>query len=128
MKDSYSDIGLAQALAPAVVSATATSSEIDLQGFNSATVLVNTGAIVGSGDFTVSLEESDTTTGGDFTAVAAGDLIGEFPASLAAASTYKVGYRGTKRYIRTVTTNNSGTSIGAGIVVMLGHPNDAPVA
>lgn len=128
MKDLYSKVGLVQALAPAVVSATATSAAIDLQGFNSAMVAINTGAIVSSGDFTVSLEESDTTTGGDFTAVAAADMLGTFPESLEADSVYKVGYVGTKRYVRTVTTKNSGTSVAAGIMVVRGHPSDAPVA
>jgi len=128
MKDLYSGLGLIQALAPAVVAATATATAIDLQGFNSALVVVNTGAIAGSGDYTTKLQESDTTTGGDFEDVAEGDLIGSFPASLEADSVVKVGYRGTKRYIRTVTTKNSGTSIAAGIVVVKGDPADAPVA
>lgn len=128
MKDLHSGLGVIQALAPAVVAATATATAIDLQGFNSALVVVNTGAIAGSGDYTTKLQESDTTTGGDFTDVAEGDLIGSFPASLEADSVVKVGYRGTKRYIRTVTTKNSGTSIAAGIVVVKGDPADAPVA
>ena len=128
MKDLYSGLGVIQALAPAVVAATSTATAIDLQGFNSALVVVNTGAIAGSGDFTTKLQESDTTTGGDFEDVADADLIGAFPASLEADSVVKVGYRGTKRYIRTVTTKNSGTSIAAGIVVVKGDPADAPVA
>ena len=128
MKDLVSKLGAVQALAPAVVIATATADPIDLQGFNSAMVLINTGAIAGAGDYTVSLEESDTTTGGDFTAVAAANLSGSFPASLAANSVYKVGYKGTKRYVRTVTTKNSGTSIAAGIVVVKVAPADAQVA
>lgn len=127
MKDLHSKIGLVQALAPAVVAATATSSPIDLQGFNSALVAINTGTIAGSGDFTTKMQESDTTTSGDFADVAAADLQGEFPASLEADSVYKVGYVGTKRYIRTVTTKNSGTSVAAGIMVVRGHASDAPV-
>jgi hypothetical protein len=128
MKDLVSKIGLVQALAPAVLAATATAVAIDLQGFNAAMVVINTGAVVGSGDYTTKMQESDTTTSGDFTDVAARDLNGNFPASLEADSIYKVGYNGTKRYIRTVTTKNSGTSIAAGIVVAMGHPSNAPVA
>ena len=128
MKDIYSGLGIVQALAPAVVTATATSAEIDLQGFNSAMVAINTGAIAAAGDFTTKLQESDTTTSGDFVDVAAADLLGVFPASLAADSVYKVGYVGNKRYLRTVTTKNSGTSVAAGIVIVLGHASDAPVA
>lgn len=128
MRELYNNIGLVQATIPAVLAATDTSAAIDLAGFDSATVLITTGAIVSSGNFTTKLQESDTTTSGDFTDVAAGDLVGSFPASLAADSLYKVGYSGTKRYVRTVTTKNSGTSIIAGVFVAKGHPLTGPVA
>lgn len=128
MRELINDIKLVQALAPAVQAATATSAAIDLAGYDSAAILINTGAIASAGDFTTKLQESDTTTSGDFTDVAAANLVGAFPASLAADSVYKVGYSGTKRYIRTVTTKNGGTSIAAGIVAVLGHPLTGPVA
>lgn len=128
MRELYNDIGLVSATIPAVLSATTTSAAIDLAGFDSATVLINTGAIASAGDFTAKLQESDTTTSGDFTDVAAGNLVGSFPASLAADSLYKVGYSGTKRYVRTVATKNSGTSIIAGIFIAKGHPLTGPVA
>ncbi len=86
MKDTYSDLGIVSATVPQVLSATDTSSAIDLQGFHSALVVINTGAIASAGDFTTKLQESDTTTSGDFTDVAAADLLGSFPASLAASS------------------------------------------
>ncbi len=69
-------------------------------------------------DFTAKLQEADTSTPGDFTDVASGDLLGSFPASLAAAAVTKVGYRGHKRYVRTVITEHSGTSIAAGAVII----------
>ncbi|EPX85379.1 hypothetical protein [Salipiger mucosus] len=128
MRDIASNIGPVQAVAPQVLSATNTSAAIDLLGFNAAAVVVNTGAIVSSGDFTAKLQESDTTTSGDFTDVAAEHLVGSFPASLAADSVVKVGYIGHKRYVRTVITQNSGTSIAAGAVIVKGHPADAPVS
>jgi len=128
MRDQAHHLGPVQAVAPAVLSATNTSNPLDLLGFESATVIINTGAIVSSGDFTAKLQESDTTTGADFTDVAAEDLIGTFPASLEAASVVKVGYIGSKRYLRTVLTKNSGTSIAAGVVLVKGHPADMPVA
>lgn len=128
MKDGISGIGLAAALAPADYAATTKGSAIDLQGFNSATLVVNSGAITGAGLYDVKMQESDTTTDGDFTDVAAGDLLGVLPAALAATSVYKQGYKGAKRYIRVVITKQSGTSIVAGAVVVRGHPYDAPVA
>lgn len=127
MRDLVSNIGVAQVVAPAVLAATTTSDPIDLAGFDSAAIVINTGAIAGSGDFTAKLQESDTTTSGDFTDVVAGDLLGSFPASLAAADVLKVGYRGHKRYLRAVLTKNSGTSIAAGVVIVKGHARDRPV-
>ncbi len=128
MRDLANNLGLVQAVAPAVLTATNTSAAIDLLGFNSAMVAINTGAIVASGNFTPKLQESDTTTSGDFTDVVAAELVGTFPAALAAASVVKVGYIGKRRYIRTVITLNSGTSIAAGAVIIKGDAANKPVA
>lgn len=128
MRDLANNVAAVQAVAPAVLAATNTSAAIDLQGFESAAVIINTGAIVSAGDFTAKLQESDTTTGGDFTDVVAANLVGSFPASLVADSVVKVGYVGSKRYLRTVITQNSGTSIAAGAVILKGDAHSRPVA
>lgn len=129
MRDLVNSIEPAVAVVPQVLSATNTSSEIDLRGYASAVLVLATGAIVSSGDFTAKLQESDTTTGGDFTDVAAADLQGDtLPAALAASTVYKQGYIGNKRYLRTVITKNSGTSIAASAVIERGHPSRAPIA
>lgn len=128
MKDGISGLGLVASLAPAVVTATTKGSHADLQGFNSATLIINTGAIAGDGLFVVTIQESDTTTDGDFTDVDVTDLLGTLPAELEASTVYKQGYKGSKRYVRAVITKTSGTSIAAGAMFALGHPHDAPVA
>lgn len=128
MKDAISNIGVVSTLVPAVVAATTKGTAVDLQGFNSATLIINTGAIDAAGLYGIKLQESDTTTDGDFTDVADSNLLGTLPAGLAAGSVYKQGYKGTKRYLRAVITKQSGTSIAAGAVILRGHPNDAPVA
>lgn len=130
MKDGISNLALVATVAPAVQTATVKGTAVDLQGYGSATAIINTGAIAGSGKFTATLQESDTTTDGDFADVAAADLLGDaFPsAGLAATTVYKQGYIGTKRYLRVVLTLVSGTSIAAGAVIALGHPASAPVA
>lgn len=127
MRDLVSKIGVVSAVAPAVLAATNTSAAIDLLGFNSATLVIMTGAIVGAGDFTAKLQESSTTTAGDFTDVVAGDLLGVLPASLAADAVVKIGYRGHKRYIRSVITKNSGTSVAASAVVVKSDATKRPV-
>ena len=127
MKDIRSGLAATVAVVPQVLAATNTSSAIDLQGYGAALLVIATGAIVSAGDYTAKLQESDTTTGGDFTDVAAADLLGSFSTTLAENSVERIGYVGSKRYLRTIITKNSGTSIAASAVVMLGHPSDAPV-
>lgn len=117
--DLKSNIAAVLALSPAVHAATkADSPVIDLQGAGGATVIVNTGAIAGAGDYTVSLRHGDAADLSGDAAAAGDDLIGAFPATLAADSSYAVGYRGNKRYVRVVITKNGGTSIAAGAVVV----------
>lgn len=119
--DLASNVSVALALAPEVHAATkADAPIIDLQGCAAAAVVINTGAIVTGGDFTISLRHGDASDLTGDAAATADDLIGEFPASLAAASSYCVGYRGGKRYVRVVITKNAGTSIAAGAVVVKG--------
>lgn len=122
MSDLKNNIAAVLALAPAVHSATkADAAVIDLQGAGSATVIVNTGAIVGAGDYTISLRHGDASDLTGDAAASGDDLLGTFPATLAADSAYSVGYRGGKRYVRVVITKNSGTSIAAGAVIVKGH-------
>ncbi|HEX2529819.1 MAG TPA: hypothetical protein VHL31_26450 [Geminicoccus sp.] len=128
MRDLVHNLGVVPMVAPAVLSATTTSDSVDLLDFGSATLVVNTGAIAGAGDFTAKLQHSDTTTAGDFTDVAADALIGSLPASLTANSVAKVGYWGHRRYLRAVLTKNSGTSIAASAVLVKGYARNRPVA
>jgi hypothetical protein len=76
----------------------------------------------------VKLQESDTSTSGDFADVDAEDVFTNAPATLAASSAYKLGYRGSKRYIRVALTKAGGTSIAVGAVAVKGNPAKAPVA
>ncbi|PIO99661.1 hypothetical protein [Pleomorphomonas carboxyditropha] len=128
MRNIVYNIGAAPALAPAVLTATATGAVLDLLGFESAAIIIATGAIVGDGNYTAKLQESDTTTAGDFTDVDDDQLQGTFPASLAADSVVKVGYAGFKRYLRLVVTKNSGTSIVAVALLIKGHAHQRPVS
>ncbi|RZS80649.1 hypothetical protein [Pigmentiphaga kullae] len=122
MRDITSNILVVAALAPAVYAATKSDSGvIDLQGAGSVALAVNTGAIAGAGDFVISLQHGDAANLSDAETVAADDLIGTLPATLAAASVYQVGYRGAKRYVRAVITQNGGTSIAAGAVIIKGN-------
>lgn len=128
MRDLASNIGVAAALAPAVHSASVNGDAIALKGSGSAAIIVNTGAIAGSGDFTAKVQESDTSTSEDFTDVAPGDLVGTLPATLPAASALKVSYIGHKGFVRVVLTKNGGTSIAASASVVKGNLAQRPAA
>ena len=128
MRSLEPNIGAVQMVAPAVLTGNNTAAAVDLQGFESAALIVNTGAIVSAGDFSIKLQESDDTAGGTFTDVAAEHLTGEVPATLEANSVYRLGYIGLRRYVRTVVTKASGTSIALGAVLIKGDAHERPVA
>lgn len=128
MRDIRSELAIVQAMEPNVVAATDTSDPIDLRGYNAALVVVSTGAIAGAGNYTAKMQHSHTTTGGDFIDVTAAEQLGAFPAVLAENSVVRVGYKGARRYIRTLVTKNSGTSIAADVLVIKGHGANQPEA
>jgi hypothetical protein len=128
MRSLQPNIDAVQLVAPAVHSGNNTATAVDLQGFESACLVVNTGAIVGAGAFGIKLQESDETAGGTFTDVAAAHLTGTVPATLEANSVYRLGYIGHRRYVRSVLTKTGGTSIALGAVLVKGHPHEAPVS
>jgi hypothetical protein len=123
MRDIYSNIKTLQALAPAVQAATINGATIDTLGSKALAFVVNTGAIVGAGVFALSVEESDDAA--TWGAAAAEVVQGTLPTSMVAASVYKVGYLGFKRYARIVVTKTSGTSLAAGALAIL-DPLDKP--
>lgn len=129
MKDMHSNIKVVAAIAPAVKTDAESGAAIDLQGYRSAEIVVNTGALAGAGDFGFKIQHSHTTESGDFVDVPASDLLGAAPAAaMTATTTYKVGYVGSRRYIRVATLDNGGTSLAIGAVAILGSPALAPVA
>ncbi|MBY5630418.1 hypothetical protein HFO42_20225 [Rhizobium leguminosarum] len=126
MRSIAANIGAKSSIDPAVQSASINGTGVDTLGFGSLAFLVQTGAIVGSGVFGASLEDSDDNV--TFAAVAADQVKSNAPTALLASSTYKVGYHGFKRYVRPVLTKASGTSIAAGVTAVLGYAASRPVA
>ena len=112
-------------LAPAARTASANGSGVDLANFASATVAFVVGTIT-DGTHTPSVEESDDNS--TFTAVAAADLIGTL-AALASNTNQRVGYRGSKRYLRAVSTVAGATTGGVyAAVVIRGDGRKQPTA
>ena len=120
LRDLKTNITLVQVLVPVARTATATSAAFDLQGFHSAVIEVSTGALTTDASVVPSLTEC-ATSGGDFTAVAAADLIGSF-ATLTANSIQQVGYRGTKRYVKVVLTAADTKSVTNSVTLIKGNP------
>lgn len=128
MKDVKNKVAESTSIAPAVISATTKGTAIDLQGFDSALVILSVGTLT-DGTHTPSVQESDTTTDGDFSDVAAADLIGSLSA-LVSATDQRVSYIGSKRYIRVVNTVTGSPSTGCALaaVVTKGFAHYEPVS
>ncbi len=133
--DQYNDLKVTQVFDPAVPSTTTAGNAgavVDLQGFKSATIAINYGSWTTTGaSFTVTLQESDTSTSG-FTDVVDGDLLGtEAGASVVAGATpnddvcKKLGYKGMKRYIKPIVVANTATGV-IGMTAILGNASKAP--
>lgn len=136
-RDLYSNITTVMLKEPADdAGSDATSSLLDTAGFSGVEVDVIIGALTGtlgaSNYLTPTLQECATTEADDFTDVAAANMLGAL--SVVDASTedsviQRVGYIGTKRYLR-VKLDYTGT-ISAGITGafgILGLPTSAPVS
>ena len=137
MYDLSNSISPAVSLAAAVRSAAANGTGVDLQGYNSAAILVDVGAegdtLSGSVYFEISLEHTDDDS--TYTDCAQADIVDGTIASGGiflkldgttggdpdtAGGIFRVGYRGGKRYVRVVIaktgTHSNGTPIGAMVV------------
>lgn len=137
MRDQCNDLNFKELFSPkaAVTDNTAqVSGIIDMAGYASATILLLTGTLTDAdATFAVSIEHGDDSGLSDTAAPATTDLIGtvalagfQFDSDNVCR---KIGYIGTKRYIRITVTpaNNTGNLFLAGAIV-LGNPKSAPTA
>jgi len=141
MRDILHNLKVVEAIAPAVYTADNTPAAIDLQGFDSATLAIHIG--VGGITFTSTnriefvLTHSDDGT--SYSAVTADDVLGvssvsngivkALTAAHASTEVFKVGYVGTKRFLKLLAdfsgTHGTGTPLSA--VAILGHAASAPI-
>lgn len=132
-RDLYHNIGVVKNLIPvAAITATVaigSSATLDTYGYHGIVIEAICGTIT-DGTHTITVYESDTDVTGNYTAVDAADLLGSFTAMTSSnASNQKVGYIGSKRYLRVVDTV-AGTTTGGvyGVVGIAGYPMHKPVA
>jgi hypothetical protein len=119
-KGLFHNLAVITALASGSKADAADGLEIDRKGSQGLLFAVNAGAITGSGDFGVKVQESDT-SGSGYEDAAADDVISGAPATLVANTAYQVEYIGKKRFVRLAVTKAGGTSIQMGAVAILGH-------
>lgn len=94
----------------------------------SATLVVHTGTMT-DGTHAITLQVSDDNS--TWADADAADLQGSLPSigSSDDDKVYEVGYTGTKRYLRAVTTVSGTTSGGTyGAVILIGFPNKLPIS
>ena len=143
MQDLKNNIGVVQSLAPAERGSDANGTGVDLQGFESATVVIDMGAegitLSSTNKIEIELEHSDdNSTFTDVTSSA--DVIGATPDSSGVIATFddpaeapaiaSVGYIGGKRYIRAVAnfSGTHGTATPMSVSVIKGHARKNPVS
>ena len=111
VKDIRNTIDAAPSLAPAIrTNGTANGAGVDLQGYHAAALFVHFGAYT-DGTHTPTLEHSDDNS--SFAAVSASELDGSLTAASSGAASgtvQRIGYRGSKRYLRGVMTVSGATS------------------
>jgi hypothetical protein len=142
----YANTQITSLLVPAVRNTDVASTHLDLQNCDDAVLVVHLGdsadSLSGSNYIEVEIQESDTTTDGDFTAVANADLtnysseattnVGTI-AKIDAAAEDQVavfcGYKGSKRYIRAKLnfTGTHSTGTPCSVVGLRGRNRQAPV-
>lgn len=118
MRDLYSNLATALALAPAVQAASVNGVAVDVRDASGAVIALATGEVAGAGSFSAKLQESDDGATG-WADVPAKWVQSNAPAPLAANSVYRIGYTGKRAFVRLVLTKASGTSIAAGAAAAL---------
>jgi hypothetical protein len=135
MKDLLSKINLVRAISPVATAADNTavvSQIIDRDGYESLTFAILTGSLPDAdATFTVLVEDGDVANLSDSAAVADAQLVGtEALASFIFSDDnkcFKVGYSGSKRYVRLTITPAANTSASLlAAVAILGHPHATP--
>lgn len=135
MRDQMNELHIKRAISPvSVADNTAQTGEVvDLQGFDACTFVIATGSIAdANATFAVEVQECDT-SGGVYTAVADANLVGtealagfQFDSDNACR---KIGYVGSKRYVKLVITPSGNASAALlSAVAVLGHPAKSPTS
>ena len=136
-KEIYHDVKQVAAFGPVARPSGAASIYADLQGYEAAVLIVQSGAMGAvAATYTWKIQESDT-AGSGYTDVAAADMVDGIQTVVFdqavggdAVCAKRLGYKGAKRYVKAYCTESTGgtpTSI-IGATWVLGSPRHAPLA
>jgi len=136
MRDLHNNVEVRRAISPvSVADNTAQVSQIiDMQGFRSLEFAIAIGSVADAdATFAVLVEDGDNSGLSDAAAVSDDNLLGtEATAGFQFDDddeTRKIGYRGTKRYVRlTITPAANASAALMSAVAVLGHPENGPTA
>lgn len=132
MRDMHNNISILHAISPAAVGTTGIaggklSGALDRRGFESVEFIYSSGASASVADTITPVVYEGDTTNGSFTSVAAADLVGtEAPLTLSAAKSGKVGYVGSKRYLKLRLYGTGTATAVVAAVAVLGNPAIRP--
>jgi len=133
MRDLHNNAKASRGISPAAIisaNGTTTSQTVDVSEFGSLEFVFQSGTIT-DGTFTITVYEGDASDMSDEAAVADADLLGSEPvfASTDDNTVKRVGYIGSKRYVRAKVVQAGATTGGfISCLVIQGHPKTAPVA
>lgn len=124
MRDMKNNVNAVKTLNPAAQNTNQSGFGVDLQGYEAAMAVVQSGVFT-DGAHIPKLQESDDNAA--YTDVASENLEGSFSA-VTANAVQRVGYKGAKRYIRVFVTSSGATGAIYGAVILRGVPHQAPVS
>jgi hypothetical protein len=136
MMDMHSNISVLRAIKPVAVGTTGAangqlSAILDRQGFESVEFVYQSGGSASVADTITPVVLEAAATGDSFTSVAAADLLGTEAAltlTTAAGVIGRVGYRGSKRYLKFRLYGLGTATAIVSAAAVLGNPHQAPVA
>lgn len=132
MRDMHNNISILHAISPQAVGTSGIaggklSGALDRRGFEAVEFIYSSGASASVADTITPVVYEGDTTNGSFTSVAAADLVGtEAPLTLSAAKSGKVGYVGSKRYLKLRLYGTGTATAVVAAVAVLGKPAIRP--
>lgn len=124
MRDMKSNVNAVKTLNPAAQNTNQSGFGVDIQGYEAAMAVVQSGVLT-DGAHIPKFQESDDNAA--YADVASENLEGSFSA-VTANAVQRVGYKGAKRYIRVFMASSGATGAIYGAVILRGVPHQAPVS